>query len=235
MAKTSVWHDDYWLLLMQLYLRKPVGVKPLYSRAMVDLSLELHIPPHALQARMHQIARLETPRIERIWNTYSQSPQRLKRAVSLLRSMSGFGAANEFYDGVEVQETFEKDFRPVVSQSSSDGALQRSETQPTRPLEERVTPVMLILILNLYFQLTPATMVSATPEVQQLARKLKLSAAEVVQVMDIFQACDPYLNRNELVLSPLLLPCQQVWQRFGNHEPTELAAYADQLMDYFSS
>lgn len=241
MAK-YVWQDDYWLLLMQLYLRKPVGVKPLYSRGMVDLSLELHIPPQALQARMQQIARLQTRRIERIWNTYSKNPQRLKRAVALYRSMNGFGAANDFYEGVEVQETFEKEFRPVVQPSlqrseasPTTGMLQRSEASPTLPLEERVTPVMLILILNLYFQLTPATMVSSTPEVQQLAKMLKLTAAEVVQVMDIFQTCDPYLNRDELILSPLLLPCQQIWQRFGNHDPNEIAAYADQLKDYFSS
>ena len=31
MAKKSNWNDDYWLLVVQLYLRKPVGVKPLYS------------------------------------------------------------------------------------------------------------------------------------------------------------------------------------------------------------
>jgi hypothetical protein len=106
---------------------------------------------------------------------------------------------------------------------------------PTTPLEERVTPVMLILILNLYFQLTPGTMVSGTPEVQQLAKTIKLTPAEVVQVMDIFQTCDPYLKRDELILSPLLLPCQQIWQRFGNHEPTEIAAFADQLKEYFLS
>ena len=39
MAKNTVWQDDYWLLLMQIYLHKPVGVKPLYSREMVDLSV----------------------------------------------------------------------------------------------------------------------------------------------------------------------------------------------------
>ena len=46
MAKKAVWHDDYWLLLMQAYLQRPVGVKPLYSRKMVELSLELHIATH---------------------------------------------------------------------------------------------------------------------------------------------------------------------------------------------
>ena len=39
MAKNSKWQDDYWLLLMQVYLRRPVGVKPLYSRDMVALSM----------------------------------------------------------------------------------------------------------------------------------------------------------------------------------------------------
>jgi len=224
MARNTVWHDDYWLLLMQIYLRKPVGVKPLYSRDMVDLGMELHIPPHALQAKMQQIARLETPRIERIWRTYSGNPQRLARAASLLRSMNGFGAADEFYDGVEVQETFEKEFRPLVAPAPG--------AEPAT-LEERVTPTMLILILDLYFRLTPATMVKGTPEVQQMARMLKLKSEEVVQVLDTFQTCDPYLNRSMMMLTPLLVHCQQVWQRFGNHEPTELAAYAEQLKEYY--
>ena len=224
MARNTVWHDEYWLLLMQIYLRKPIGVKPLYHRDMVNLGMELHITPQVLHAKMQQIARLETPRIERIWNTYSDSPKRLARAASLLRSMNGFGAADEFYDGVEVQETFEKDFRPIATPSPG---------KEPKALEERVTPMMLIMMLNLYFQLTPATMVTSTPEVQQMARMLKLSAGEVVQVLDTFQACDPYLNHNMMVLSPLLLPCQQVWQRFGNHEPTEVEAYAEQLSEYF--
>ena len=112
MAKKAVWHDDYWLLLMEAYLQRPVGVKPLYSKTMVNLSLELHITPESLQTRMQQIATLKTPRVERIWKTYSTNPKRLARAVRLYRSMNGFGAADEFYAGVEVQETFERDFVP---------------------------------------------------------------------------------------------------------------------------
>ena len=42
---SSLWQDDYWLLVMQLYMRKPVGLKRMYSRQMVDLSIELHLPP----------------------------------------------------------------------------------------------------------------------------------------------------------------------------------------------
>ena len=190
---------------MQLYLLKPVGVKPLYSRPMVNLSLELHIAPHALQSRMQQLTRLDIPRIERLWRTYSDDPKRLARAVRLLRSMNGFGAADQFYEGVEVQETFEKDFRPIVKAGSTNG---QTGTTGKQPLEERLTPAMLAMILNLYFQLTPSTMISSTPEVQSLARLLRLSASEVVMVLDIFQTCDPYLRRDEMVISPLLLPCQ---------------------------
>lgn len=47
MAKNIHWQDEYWLLLMQLYLKKPEGVKPLYSKGIVNLSMELHIPPQS--------------------------------------------------------------------------------------------------------------------------------------------------------------------------------------------
>ena len=59
MARTSNWSDDYWLLLLQLYLRKPVGIKPMYSRAMVELAMELHIAPQILFSRMGQLAALQ--------------------------------------------------------------------------------------------------------------------------------------------------------------------------------
>ncbi len=214
MAKKTVWNDDYWLLLMQLYLQRPVGMKPLYSREMVNLSMELHIAPQELQARMQQIAQLSTKRIERYWDTYSQDVRKLNRAVKLLRSMKGFGAASDFYDGVQVEETFEKDFRPLAE-------------------DERLMPVMLILVLDLYFQLTPSTMVSQTPEVQKLARLIGLTADEVVQLLKVFQHCDPYYKRLPACPSSLLQPCQQVWQRFGNDDPTVLNAFAAELKAFF--
>lgn len=216
MAKSTVWQDDYWLMLMQIYLHKPVGVKPLYSREMIDLSVELHIAPQILRSRMQQIATLETPRIERIWRTYADNPRKLARAVKLLRDMKGFGSAGDFFQGVEVQETFEKDFRPLAE-------------------DERFTPVMLILILDLYFCLSTITMVEETPEVQELAKLLKLKSSDIVMVLDVFQTCDPYLNREASVDSALLLPCQQIWQRYGNMEPHVLAAYAEELKEYFRS
>ena len=214
MSKNSKWQDDYWLLLMQIYLQRPVGIKPMYSKKMVDLSLELHIAPNLLFNKMCQIANLETPRIEHIWETYGNNPRKLARAVSLFREMKGFNNANLFYEGVETNESFEKDFKPVAE-------------------GEKLTPVMLILILDEYFRLTPITMVAETPEVQQLARLLKLKAQEVVDVLEVFQHCDPYLNRKDVIISPLLAPCQQIWRRFGNAKTEDLASYAKQLKEYF--
>ena len=194
MAKNQLWHDDYWLLLI--------------------LSIELHIAPQQLFARMCEIANLETPRIERIWQEYSRNPKRLTRAVQLLRNMIGFNSGGGFYEGVEVEETFERDFRPIAE-------------------DARLTPVMLILILDQYFRLTPITMVEETPEVQQLARLLRIPVSLVTDVMYVYQHCDPYLNRRDVIISPLLSPCQQIWQRYGNIDTRQLASYANQLKDYF--
>lgn len=208
------WHDDYWLLLMELYLRKPTGVKPMYNKKMVELSIELHIAPQHLHKRMCQIANLETPRIERIWHDYSRNPKRLSRAVQLLRSMIGFNSAGDFYEGVEVEETFERDFRPLSE-------------------DERLMPFMLVLILDLYFRLTPITMVKETPEVRDLASLMRIPTPLVVDVLEVFQHFDPYLNRRDVIFTPLLLPCQQVWQRYGNGDTEQLAQYAEQLKEYY--
>lgn len=214
MARKTQWQDDYWLLLMQAYLRRPVGVKPLYSREMVQLGLELHIHPQVLLTKMQEIATLETPRVERIWKTYSGNATKLARAARLLREMKGFGRADEFYEGVDLNETWEKDWQPL-------------------PENERLMPVMLIMVLDLYFRLTPVTMVGETPEVKELAKLLGIGADEVVELLDVFQHCDPYLNRRDVTFSPLLLPCQAVWQRYGNNDTEALVALAGQLTDYF--
>ena len=214
MAKNSKWQDEYWLLLMQVYLQNPTGIKPMYSKAMVDLSLELHIAPQQLFNKMCQIANIETPRIEHFWEVYGHNPRKLKRAVNLLREMWGFNNALEFYEGVETVESFEKDFKPIAADTT-------------------LTPVMLTVILDVYFRLTPITMVPETPEVQELAKLMKLKPQEVVLVMEAFQHCDPYLNRKDAVKDSLAQACQQVWRRFGNTEPQDLASYAEQLKEYF--
>lgn len=222
MVRQSNWSDDYWLLLMQLYLLKPVGVKPMYSRDMVKLSVELHIHPADLFARMCQLANLDTPRIARLWQRYGSSPYRLKRAVRLLRSMSGFNTSGLFYEGVSVNETFERMFAPI------------SEGSP-------FMPVMLILILDLYFRLTPATMVAETPEVVELSRLMKVQPEHIAGVMTVLQTCDAYLRRTSL---PASLPpcctdqalqdaCRNVWQCYGSSDTEALASYARDLKEYF--
>ena len=216
MATKQPWQDDYWLLLMQQYLRKPTGMKPIYDREMVKLSLELHIHPEVLHDKLGDIGRLRTPRIERIWKEYGENPRRLSRAVQLLRQMIGFNSGGDFFEGVGVQETFERDFRPLSE-------------------DERVTPIMLVVILDLYFRLTPITMVAETPEVQELARLLRIPAKLVVEILDVFQHCDPYLRRRDVTFHPLLLPCQQIWQRYGNIDTRQLADYAEQLKVYFKN
>ena len=216
MAKNVKWQDEDWLLLLQIYLQKPVGLKPMYSRRMVELSMELHVPPTVLYSKMCQIANLESPRLERFWATYGENPRKLARAVRLYREMKGFNNAEEFYDGVEMNESFEKDFKPVAE-------------------GETFTPVMLILVLDLYFRLTPITMVAETPEVQALAKLMKVKPQEVVEVLEVFQLCDPYLRRKEVTFHSLFLPCQEVWRRYGNADPEDLASLASQLKEYFGS
>ena len=62
---------------------------------------------------------------------------------------------------------------------------------------------------------------------------LKMKPREVVDIMEIYQFCDPCLNRSDFLTSPLLDPCFQIWKRFGNDSPQKLAALAAQLKEYF--
>ena len=149
-----------------------------------------------------------------IWETYAENTRKLNKDVKKLRSMKGFGKAKEFYNGVQLRETFEHDFLPI------DGY-------------NELRPFMLVIILDLYFRLTPITMVEETPEIREMAKLMKIKAHSVVEVMDVFQFCDPYLNRDDLMITPLLLPCQDIWNRYGNDNPDRLSALAAQLKDYF--
>lgn len=213
MAKHPLWKDEYWLLLIQLYQKKPMGVKPLYSKGMVDLSLELHITPEYLHEQMFKL-RLVTPHVKRLWNKYGDNPRKLAHDIHLLKKMDGYGNAAQFYEGVEVKESFEHDWEPI-------------EAEPS------LTPVKLIIILDLYFQLTPITMVPETPEIIDLAKLLKTTPKVIVEAMNVFQFCDPYLNREDMFVSKLLSACSDIWQRYGNGNPDKLYKLANELKEYF--
>lgn len=214
MATHRSWSDEYWLPLMELYLKSPIGVKPLYSRNLVMLSLELHIPPRQIYQQLFKLRSLETPRMEMLWKTYSNKPRKLKNEINRLKEMRGFGRPDEFFDGVEINETFEQDFKPI-------------------PADPQLMPMMLIIILDLYFHLTPITMVEETPEVRNLAKLMKIPAKKIVMIMTLFKLCDPFLNRGEVTIHPLLATCGKIWERYGNGNPEQLSALAAQLKDYF--
>lgn len=213
MAKHPLWNDDYWLLLLQLYQKKPMGVKPLYSKGIVDLSLELHIQPEYLHAQMFKLQRI-TPRIKRLWDKYADNPRLLSRDIKILRSMNGCGNARDFFAGVEVKESFEKDWEPITEEPS-------------------LTPVMLIIILDLYFQLTPITMVPETPEIIDLGKLIKTSPKVIAEAMGVFMYCDPYLNREDVLIHPLLEACSDIWHQYGNGNPDKLYQLANELKEYF--
>ena len=213
MAKHPLWNEEYWLLLLQLYQKKPMGVKPLYSKGMVDLSLELHIPPTYLHEQMFKL-RMMTPRITRLWEKYANKPGKLSHDIKMLRKMQGYGNAEAFYQGVELNETFERDWEPLEADAT-------------------LTPVKLIIILDLYFQLTPITMVPETPEIIDLGKLMKISPKLIAEVMTDYQYCDPYLNRQKAPDSKILQACKTIWHRYGNGNPDKLNQLAIKLQEYF--
>lgn len=213
MAKIQ-WNDEYWPLLIQLYLKKPEGVKPLYSRRLVEISLNLHIEPQVLHKKMFELRKLDTPYMQQLWDDFAKNPRRLSKAVKLIEEKQGYGTSGKFFDGIEINETFERDFRELEG-------------------NKELTPIKLICILDLYFQLTPTTMVTETEEVIEMAKLLKITPNLVVEVMEVFQYCDPYLNKTDFIINPLLFDCEKVWQRYGNDDPEKLAALVAQLKEYF--
>ena len=121
----------------------------LYSKGMVNLALELHIAPEVLHEQMFKL-RMVTPRIKRLWDKYGDNPKKLARDIHLLKKMEGCGNATQFYQGVSIRESFEHDWEPI-------------EAEPS------LTPVKLIIDLDLYFQLPPITTVSDTAAISALA------------------------------------------------------------------
>ena len=117
---------------------------------------------------------------------------------------------------METVESFERDFRPVNSSG--------------------LQPIALVLILDLYFRLTPLTMVAETPEVVQLARLIDQPASTVVHVLTIYLQLDPFISRQSVSADDPLLPhCQEVWNTYGNIKTEQLCQLADELKAYYST
>ena len=216
------WTDAYWLPLLQLYLKSPEGIKPLYSKPLVELGMKLHIHPSILYSRMFLLRKRDTPLIISLFDRYYDNRNKLARDVRKLWKMAGFGNAEAFYDGVETVETFERNFKPI-----------RLIGNRVPEDMRKITPAMLVIVLDLYFRLTPQTMVEETPEIMELAKLLKLKPKTITGIMDIYQICDPYLKREGIIVSPLLAECHRIWNIYGNDDPTKLASLAAQLKDSF--
>ena len=221
MTSGQMWNDEYWPFIVQLYLKNPAGIKPMLSKSVVDLSLELHILPSEIYARLLSIDKLDTPRIKRIWRTYSVSPRKLNKAVRTLRNMNGFGMGEQFYEGVAMSESFEHDLRAIEGEGD-------------------LMPVTLIPVLHLYFLLIPMTMECHTPEVRELGRLLKQKPETIVRVLHTFLLCDPFVAGKEGDKEPeaptpsLLAACKDIWQRYANIAPDELEDIAVSLRQCFS-
>ena len=52
-----LWNDQYWPLIIKLYFAKPMGMKAMYSKGVVDLSIELHIPPFYIYESLEEVER----------------------------------------------------------------------------------------------------------------------------------------------------------------------------------
>lgn len=207
------WNDEYWPLMIWLYRRKPEGVKALYSRGLIDIALHLHIHPRELHRKMMELRKLDTPMLRQLWDEY-KSQRKLAKAVKILQEKEGYGTAGRYYEEIETNESWELLFRPLEARDD-------------------LMPAHLVIILDQYFRLTPTTMVTQTEEIQELARLMKIPAALITQIMEIYQLCDPYLNREDIIIDPLLFPCQEVWKQYGTEDIEKLATLAAQLKEYF--
>lgn len=197
MANNNLWTDSYWLLLMQACKKKPDDVKSPWSKTMVDLAIELHIHPKTLFEKMEQLLDHKTASLQKIWDTYADNTRRLNKDAKRVREMKGFGDADSFFMGVESIDSFETFYLPVAD-------------------DTKLTPAALTILIDLYFMLTPNTMVEETPEVADVARMLTLTTKEVVEVLATFRPSTPSLKERLCLRQHSL----RLRERYGTNMPT---------------
>lgn len=79
MATHPLWNDDYWLLVLQLYLKRPTGVKAVYAREAVDLAVELHLPPPFIHQQLQEMDRRDRLVLQLVWKLTPRSRVGLQR------------------------------------------------------------------------------------------------------------------------------------------------------------
>ena len=73
----------------------------MYSHALVELSLELHIPPKSLYEQQFKLRHRDTPVLQLIWETYAENTRKLNKDVKKLRSMNGMVTNGREWNGLE--------------------------------------------------------------------------------------------------------------------------------------
>lgn len=217
MATRNKWSDQYWPLLIKAFLQKPEGPKAEGSKPVVDLAGELHIAQEIIYEKMLLLSRHESPLLQKLWDRYANNPRRLNRDIKRLRQLSGFGDADLFYEGVEqTTKPTQRIFLPVSP-------------------ETRMTPAILILILHVYFTLTPNCMVESTPEIVELSKLTKTPAEEIVKFMKVYQTFDPILRRNPAVLSPIIHQAREIWDKYYELSQSRFDKDVEKIKAYFNT
>ena len=216
MIESPSWNNEYLLFLMQLYLKKPVGLKHHYSRGVVNLSLELHIEPQTILKKMQEFeeAKDKTPSVKLLWDKYSKSRKKLDKAVEQIRQMRGFGMPEKFYENVKTKQSFETMFLPIEGYGN-------------------ISPVMLIMVLRVYPTILPTAMEESTPEIVELSKQLGISCEEVLLIMKTFLQCDPIMNREKDEEDNLFKACNEIWREYANDSPDKLKKKVEELKYYF--
>lgn len=216
MAKHPLWNDEYRILLLAIYLQKPVGVKSPHSRQLVELALQLHVPPKTLHKEMQMLDDKDKVSVRKLWDTYGNNPRRLNKAVKRLRGMDGFGNADVFYDGVDNNDTLAEEYMPVCAESC-------------------LSRAMIAVITSLYFRLTPTTMVTETPEVIDTAKLLGIKPETVESVLHMLQQFDPLTKRERTAAlpQPVADTAHTIWRMFNNMMPEAMEKKVEQYMEFF--
>ena len=217
MIESPSWNDEYLLFLMQLYLKSPIGIKPLYSKSLVNLSLELHIEPQTILKKLQEFAenKDKTPSLKLLWDTYSKDEKKLDETISQIRKMRGFGKPDKFYKNVQTVSSFESQFLPIEGYKN-------------------ISPVMLIMVLYVYPTILPTAMEETTPEIVELSKTIDLKPRSVLKIMKTFLMCDPIMNREKDENDTLYQACLEVWREYANDTPDKIKKKVEELKDYFN-
>lgn len=174
--KAEQWTKDESILVLDLYMEKPKGMKNVECEKVICLAQLLGRTPESLCRRMQKFQQwypvlpfdttddLYVDEDPAIWNEYFLCPQKAHQEAPAI--------LDEFCAGT--------------------------------------------LVLNLYFQLIINTMSEKSPEVNEVAKLTKRSAASIVNMLYGYASMDPFLKESPTPNQPLSSICTQLWTRYAD-------------------